>query len=117
MAGNCDRNNGEHIVIEGTRLKGKIKGQILNKYISVDAEYKTHKGINRIVRGCAKPTKLFKELYRHFNVKFVLDPFAGWGSSIMAALEMGINIYACDLDNNLDWSAYYNYKTLEEQFA
>lgn len=117
MAGNCDRNNGEHIVIEGPRLKGKIKGQILNKYITADAEYKTHKGINRIVRGCAKPTKLFKELYRHFDVKFVLDPFAGWGSSIMAALEMGINIYACDLDSTLDWSNYHNFESMEEMFT
>lgn len=119
IAGNCDRNNGEHILIEGEPLKGKLKGQILNKYIyNCHPEMKNIKGTNQIVRGCAKPEKLFSELYRHFNSKHILDPFAGYGRSISAALSMGIKIDACDIDLTLkrQWNHYKNYNILEKVF-
>lgn len=119
IAGNCDRDNGEHILVEGNRLKGKLKGQILNKYIyNCSPEMKNVTGTNQIVRGCAKPEKLFTELYRHFNSKHILDPFAGYGRSISAALSMGLKIDACDIDLTLksQWNHYKNYNILEKVF-
>lgn len=119
IAGNCDRDNGEHILVEGESLKGKRKGQILNKYISdCYPEMKNVSGTNQIVRGCAKPEKLFSELYRHFNSKHILDPFAGYGRSISAALSRGIKIDACDIDLTLksQWNHYKNYDILEKTF-
>ncbi len=119
IAGNCDRDNGEHILVEGQPLKGKLKGQILNKYIyNCYPEMKNVTGTNQIVRGCAKPEKLFSELYRHFNSKHVLDPFAGYGRSISAALSRDIKIDACDIDLSLErqWNHYKNYNILEKVF-
>lgn len=95
-AGNCDRNNGEYIFVEGKKVEGKLKGRVLNKYINA--------GFKSIVpRSCAKPTFLYSELYRHLDSKFVLDVFAGYGNSIVAADNLGISIYACDIDSKLNW--------------
>lgn len=119
IAGNCERNNGEYILIEGPLLKGKIKGQILNKYIAnCQPEMKSIRGMNELVRSCAKPGKLFDELYRHLNSRHILDPFAGFGRSISAALLRGIMVDACDIDLTLksQWSYYQNHQTLEDMF-
>lgn len=119
MAGNNDRNNGEYIVIEGRPLKGKIKGQILNKYIPLPFEWKTTRKTTRIVRACAKPEKLYSELYRHFDAKYVLDVFAGWGRSISAAIHKNIGIWASDMDRDLgdQWDYYEQYIPLQEYFG
>lgn len=119
IAGNCERNNGEYILIEGTPLKGKIKGQILNKYIvNCKPEMKSIRGMNELVRSCSKPIELFHELYRHLDSRHVLDPFAGYGRSILAALERDIAIDAIDIDMSLKkvWASYQNYITLEQFF-
>lgn len=108
LAGNNDRNNGEHILIEGERVKGKIKGRVLNKYINAKFD-------GFIPRACAKPTKIFSELYRHLDSKFILDPFAGYGNSIKSAVEMNLNIFACDIDSSLEnrWRVYREQESLE----
>lgn len=119
IAGNNDRNNGEIILVEGNRLKGKLKGRILNKYIvNCPPLMHIHNGVSKIVRACSKPTMLFKELYRHFDSRHILDPFAGYGGSILSALEMEIAIDAVDSDLSLKntWSSYQNYITLEQFF-
>ncbi len=58
----------------------------------------------KLVRACAKPIELYKNLYRHLDSKIILDPFAGWGGSIFAAIELDLQIYACDIDSSLDWA-------------
>ncbi len=119
IAGNNDRNNGEHMLIEGPKSKGKKKGQVLNKFIvNSPPEMKNIKGVQQIVRACAKPEKLYTELYRHLGTKHVLDPFAGWGRSISSALVSDIMVDACDIDLNLErqWSTYTDFKTLEDHF-
>lgn len=54
-------------------------------------------------RTAKKELGLYLELFKHFNSKFVLDPFAGYGNSIYAADKLGIPIYACDIDKTLMW--------------
>lgn len=71
---------------------------------------------SNVPRLCAKPHELFMKLYKHCNSKHILDPFAGFGRSISAAFEMGLKIDACDIDSELDWSKYSNYKPLEAYF-
>lgn len=120
IAGNNDRNNGEYILIEGPKLKGKKKGQVLNKFIvNCPPEMKNIKGVQQIVRACAKPEKLYTEIYRHLDAKHVLDPFAGWGRSISAALTRSMKVDAVDSDLNLanQWATYQNFKTLEDHFV
>lgn len=102
MAGNNDRNNGEYVYIMGKKIEGKIKGRILNKYIN--AKFPTI-----MPRSCAKPLFLYKELYRHLDSKFILDPFAGYGNSIHAARKMNIPIFACDIDDSLIWDKQVNW--------
>lgn len=109
IAGNADRNNGESIIIEGTKIKGKPKGQILNKYINAVFSREKHlddfipDGHHHIPRACAKPFRIYSEIYRHLDSKVILDPFAGYGMSIKAGLSRGAVVYACDLDPTLEW--------------
>ena len=98
-AGNNDRKNGEFIRISH-RPQGMIVGRILNQFIFLPAPNNKN---GHLVRSCAKPIKLFKEFYRHLDSTFILDPFAGWGGSIFAAREMGISIYANDIDSSVNW--------------
>lgn len=60
-------------------------------------------GSKHNIRQCAKPYKLFIELFKLLDSKFILDPFAGYGNSIHAAGKLGIPIYACDIDSTLNW--------------
>ncbi len=114
IAGNADRNNGEHIVIEGPSIKGKPRGRILNKYINARfSKYASKDNFvpderHHLPRACAKPYDLYYRLFKHLDASSVLDPFAGFGMSIKAAIHLGAAVYACDLDPTLD------YKDLEE---
>lgn len=103
IAGNADRNNGEFIFIEGDKIEGRPKGQILSKYINA--------GFNKKFspRSCAKPLELYTELFRHVKSRFILDPFAGYGNSIGAARKFGISVYACDTDNKLRYNHNWRY--------
>lgn len=120
LSGNCDRNNGEILLIEGSKIKGKVKGRVLDKYIyNCPPQMRIHNGVSKLVRACSKPHKLYSELYRHLNSKHILDPFAGYGTTISAALEMGIKIDACDMDVadlQNQWKNYTSYITLEQTF-
>jgi DNA modification methylase len=71
------------------------------KYIwSIPTEKDGFKWSKRIA---AKPLKLFQGLFEHYESKFVLDLFAGYGNSIRACDQLGLNIIACDLDKELNW--------------
>ena len=94
MTGSACVNNAELIKVEGTKIK-REKGRILDKYLWIPFNFPP--------RACAKPVKLWLELFRHIDSKFVLDPFAGYGNSILACDKMDISIYACDLDDTLTW--------------
>jgi len=54
-------------------------------------------------RRCYKPAGLYNRLYKHINSEFILDPFAGYGMSIKAAYDLGLTIYACDIDETVEW--------------
>lgn len=120
IAGSNERNNGEHIVIEGEPIKGRIPGRILSRYLPFDAPMchaPSRTGVYTwtIARGCAKPYDLYREFFRHLDSQCVVDPFAGYGMSIKAALHRRAEIYACDMDTKLDWRhmvqdplAYFN---------
>ncbi len=55
-------------------------------------------------RLAAKPLNLFKRLYKHCKSKYILDPFAGYGMSIKAALDLGLRIDACDIDPTVNYN-------------
>lgn len=115
MAGNSDRNNGEYIAVTGPPIRGLLSGRILNKFIAVDAEYKPNaRGGPTIVRACAKPRKLYSELFRHLDSKIVLDVFAGHGASISAAVERGAQMIACDIDPTVEKSGHWHPVFLED---
>ena len=102
FSGSSCPNNIEWINIIGPKIPRTV-GRVLNKYIIHSSEYTYNGGFPRLVRGCAKPLTLYLDLLKHVSVSFVLDPFAGYGRSISAALNLGIDIYACDIDSSLDW--------------
>ncbi|MEE9446207.1 MAG: hypothetical protein V3V19_11150 [Cocleimonas sp.] len=117
MTGNNDRKNIEYIRIEGPKIEGNtMVGRTLNQAIvNCEPEMIIGNKAPTIVRACAKPEKLFIELFRHLDSRHVLDPFAGWGRSISAALKMGLKIDACDsdvLDPRLK-KQYNIYKSME----
>ena len=45
-------------------------------------------------------------MYKHFNAKNVLDPFAGWGDRCIAAMALDINYFG--IDSNPDIESCYN---------
>ena len=104
VAGNNERNNGEFLVVEGPKIEGKLKGRIINKYIN-DGFYNINPP-----RACAKPVFLFNEMFRHLKPEIIIDPFAGYGSSIQAGFKLGMDVYACDLDDTLKWNFVKNNK-------
>lgn len=117
IAGNADRNNGEHIYVQGTKIKGKPKGQILNKYITLPGPMRKAKnGSTKLARSAAKPKELLSELFRHLKSTCILDPFAGYGASIAAAYGRGAQIFACDLDPWVRFSPYWQNAELGDYF-
>ena len=65
-------------------------------------------------RPAAKPIGIFMELYALADSHTVLDPFAGYGNSIVAAIMQDIDIYACDIDTTLNWN--FNKKNISDYF-
>jgi DNA modification methylase len=83
-------------------LNGKHVKYIWN--IPTDSGYnKKTKTFLWTQRMAQKPLKLFNDLYKLLDSKFVLDPFAGYGNSIYAARKLGLSVYACDIDKTLKW--------------
>lgn len=58
-------------------------------------------------RACAKPVKLYETIYKFLDSKKILDLFAGWGDSVIAAQNLGLHIDAYDIDQSL--AERYNY--------
>ena len=109
LSGSPCPSNIEWMAIFGSSIK-KAPGRILNQYLPYPYELKYNGGFPRLVRGCAKPEALYEDLYRHTDAKHVLDPFAGFGRSISAAIKNGIRIDACDIDHTLQ-AQYDSYLT------
>ncbi|MCE7738360.1 MAG: hypothetical protein GPJ50_03185 [Candidatus Heimdallarchaeota archaeon] len=55
----------------------------------------------RNIRACSKPVKLFEKTYEFLGSKKVLDLFAGWENSVVAAYNLGLEIDAYDIDSSL----------------
>lgn len=111
LTGSQERHNGEYIRIFSKIKPKSIKhGGIVNTYMSI------YPPVIRgaLARSCAKPKSLFSQLYEHLGSTHVLDPFAGYGESINAAIQLNIKIDACDLDNTLQWYFRKEQKTLED---
>ena len=98
-------NNGEFVNIIGPNVQKN--GNTIPKYLAISEEKKN--GIC-IVRSCAKPQRLYEMIFRLLNPAHVLDPFAGYGRSISAAIKRGIQIDACDIDPSLQFQ-YDSYVT------
>jgi len=52
-------------------------------------------------RPALKPTELYKRLFLALESKRIFDPFAGWGNSVIAAKDLGLEIDALDIDESL----------------
>lgn len=52
-------------------------------------------------RACEKPIKLYEKIYEFLGSKKILDLFAGWGNSVIAAHNLGISIDGYDIDESL----------------
>ena len=57
--------------------------------------------VNKVRRACEKPVKLYERIYEFLGSKKVLDLFAGWGNSVVAAYNLGLEIDAYDIDFSL----------------
>lgn len=52
-------------------------------------------------RTCSKPIELYTKLFQALQSKRIFDPFTGYGNSVIAAKDLGLEIDAFDKDESL----------------
>tara|TARA_Y100000004_G_scaffold163292_1_gene192538 strand:+ start:511 stop:1191 length:681 start_codon:yes stop_codon:yes gene_type:complete len=111
LTGSQERHNAEYMrIFSRVKPKSHKHGGVLNTFIN--AYPPTKRG--NVARACAKPSILFSQLYKHLGSKHILDPFAGYGMSLNAGIQLGLKVDGCDIDETLQWYFRKEQKTLEE---